>query len=95
MTVSLEDVSRVSKLAKLQFSEQEKESLSQDMSRIFGWIDSLNETNAESVSPLTSVSVEKMPLRQDVIQCADHQEEITQQSSGSQFNMFVVPKVIE
>ncbi len=53
MAVTKQDVEKIAKLAKLKFTEEEKEKLQGDMNKALDYIDTLNEIpNLDKVEPL-------------------------------------------
>ncbi len=95
MAVTRQDVKRVAKLAKLDLSESQEKEMESQLSRIFEWVEKLNEPKTANIEPLVSVSVDSMPIDQDEVREGDQAEAIVANAPESTLNMFVVPKIVE
>ena len=67
MDINNETIDRLAELAKLEFSETEKESLKKDMSSIISYFEKLNEVNTDNVEPLIFMTDEVNRLREDMM----------------------------
>lgn len=95
MTVTTELIDNLAKLAKLQFSEEEKEGLKKDLSQMIGFIEKLNELDTEGVEPLLHMSSRTNVFREDVVQGSITCEEALQNAPQKNDSFFLVPKVIK
>lgn len=95
MAVTKEEVEHIAKLAKLKFSEEEKEKLQGELNRVLDYIDRLNELDLKNVKPLESINenIENV-LREDKIKKGVTKEEALKNAPAKTENFFKVPKVI-
>ena len=96
MELTPENILTIARLARLKISNDQVESFRKDLSHILGWIDMLNELKIQDVQPMFSVFLEEMPQRADVVTDGGVVKEVIANApGGAQFDMFVVPKVVE
>lgn len=95
MTIDINTVHKISRLARIKIPETEVESLKGDLNRILGWIEQLSEVNTDNVQPLYNISLENMPRREDQINDGNYSNAILANAPEVEFGMFVVPKVVE
>jgi aspartyl-tRNA(Asn)/glutamyl-tRNA(Gln) amidotransferase subunit C len=92
--VTKQDVVKIAKLSRLKFSESEIEKFTTELSGIVNWIEDLNELNTDNVKPMASVE-QDLPLRNDDIQHENQVNNITKNAPDSEYDFFLVPKIIE
>ena len=95
MSVSIEQVRHIAKLARIAMSEEEIERLAPELNNILGWVEQLGEVNTDGVEPLTSVIDQKLRLRDDVVTEGNIRDEVLANAPEAQHGFFAVPKVIE
>ncbi len=95
MNIDKNIVEKIAHLARLEFSETEKEGLVKDMSKILDWMDKLNEVDTDKVDPLIHMSDEQNVLRNDEIKTLFTHEEGLKNAPKRDSDYFRVPKVIE
>lgn len=95
MAVTLKDVEHVAKLARLEFSEQEKEKLVKQMNRILEYMEKLNELDTSKVEPLLHVIPLTNVFREDKAKPSLPVSEILKNAPAKTDKFFKVPKVIE
>lgn len=95
MKLTKETVERLAELSKLEFNDIEKTELVNDLNRIIGFIEKLNELDTDGVEPLIYMSEEKNVLRSDEIQQEISHEEILQNAPKKDSDYFRVPKVLD
>lgn len=96
MAVTKQDVEHIAKLAKLRFSEKEKEKLRKDMNKVLDYIDTLNEIpNLDKVEPLENVTDTENVFREDVSEKCLTKEEALKNAPSKTENFFKVPKVLD
>ncbi|HIE35826.1 MAG TPA: Asp-tRNA(Asn)/Glu-tRNA(Gln) amidotransferase subunit GatC [Candidatus Omnitrophica bacterium] len=88
-------VEYVAQLARVKISEEEKEKLTSQLSRILDYIDKLKELDVESVSPLRGPHLEKIVLRKDQVKPFSFQKEILNNVPSQEDGFFKISKVIE
>lgn len=91
--ISREEIDRLAGLSKLQFSENEKDALIQDMSKILDFVEKLNEVNTDGVEPLLHMSPSKNVLRVDKSERLISQQEALKNAPLKDSDFFKVPKV--
>lgn len=87
-------IDKLANLARLQFSQEEKENLRQDLQRMIAFVDKLNELNTEGVEPLLHMSDTINVLREDLVQGSISREEGLKNAPDTDGVYFRVPKVI-
>lgn len=95
MSVDIETVKRVAKLARIAVDDDEAGRLQGDLNAILGFVEQLNEVDVEGVEPMTSVVEMSMKQRKDQVTAGDQAEQIVANAPASEDNFFMVPKVIE
>ena len=95
MTVSTELINNLARLARLQFSEEEKEELKKDLQQMISFVDKLNEVDTEGVKPLLHMSPRVNVLREDVVEGSVSREEALLNAPEKNESFFLVPKVIK
>ena len=68
MSVNIDKVRHIAKLARIAMSEDELERLVPELNNILGWIEQLGEVDTDGVEPLTAVIDQKLRLRDDVVE---------------------------
>ncbi|MBE2218703.1 MAG: Asp-tRNA(Asn)/Glu-tRNA(Gln) amidotransferase subunit GatC [Ignavibacteria bacterium] len=96
MSVTIVEVERIAKLAKLKFSDEEKQRLSGEMSEILDYIDKLNEIpDLDMVKPLENINETQNVFRDDeAISCLTKEEALKNAPEKTE-NFFKVPKVLD
>lgn len=82
-------------LARLQFSEEETESLAEDMNRILEYMSDLEEVDTEDVEPLEHVIDLEYRLRDDKAEEPLSHEEALKNAPDADSDYFRVPRVID
>jgi aspartyl-tRNA(Asn)/glutamyl-tRNA(Gln) amidotransferase subunit C len=105
MSIDVDTVAKIARLARLKVPEAELPQLAQELSGILTWIDQLNEVNTEGVEPLSSVSDVTLPMRPDVVTDGGIAGKVLANAPGGAVYLepgnpdaggfFTVPKVVE
>lgn len=95
MEITGDLIDKLSHLARLKTSVQEKEVLRSDMQQIIGFIEKLNELDTTGIEPLMHLTEEINQLRKDNIQTALTTEEGLLNAPLKDDSYFLVPKVIK
>ncbi len=95
MSVDIDTVKRVAKLARLAVDDTKAEKMQGELNAILGFIDQLNEVDVEGVEPMTSVVQMEMRKRVDEVNDGNKADDVTANAPASEENYFMVPKVIE
>jgi aspartyl-tRNA(Asn)/glutamyl-tRNA(Gln) amidotransferase subunit C len=96
MAVTKQDVEKIAKLAKLRFSDDEKEKLKGEMNKVLDYIDTLNEIKGlDKVEPLESINETENVFREDISEKCLTKEETLKNAPEKTENFFKVPKVLD
>jgi len=87
-------VEYIASLARLEISEDEKTSMTQEMGAILGYIDLLNEADTDNVAATSFVDTAHDPLRADVLKPSLSSIEALSNGPSVKKGHFAVPKVI-
>mgnify|MGYP000269917152 CR=1 FL=1 len=88
-------VTKIAKLARIKIADAEKAHYAKEISTIVGWLEQLSEVNTDNVPLLTSVVDTKLPRREDKVTDGGYPREVTANAPKSEFDCFVVPKVLD
>ncbi|MBD3289506.1 Asp-tRNA(Asn)/Glu-tRNA(Gln) amidotransferase subunit GatC [candidate division KSB1 bacterium] len=94
MAITKSDVERIAKLAKLDFSDEEKMNFTHQLSEILGYMEKLNELDTEEIEPTSHVLGIQNELREDRQESWVSQEEALKNAPKQKKGFFSVPKVI-
>ena len=96
MAVTKQDVEKIAKLAKLKFSEEEKEKLQGEMNQVLEYIDTLNEIpDLDKVEPLENINNTENVFREDISENTLTREDALKNAPEKTENFFKVPKVLD
>lgn len=95
MSVDIDTVKRVAKLAHIAVDDARAAQLQGDLNAILGFVEQLNEVDVENVQPMTSVVDISARQRADVVNDGGKADDIVANAPASEDNFFMVPKVIE
>jgi len=95
MKVDEKAVRKVARLARIRLKNDEISRWQNDLSQILSWVEQLDEVKTEQVSPMFSVYLKEMPCRLDVVTEGDAPHSVVSNAPKTEFDMFVVPKVVE
>jgi aspartyl-tRNA(Asn)/glutamyl-tRNA(Gln) amidotransferase subunit C len=95
MSVDLDTVKRVARLARIAVTEEEAGQMLGQLNGILGFVEQLSEVNVDGVEPMTSVTPMEMRKRADTVTDGNKAEDIVANAPISERNFFMVPKVVE
>lgn len=95
MSVDIQTVRRVARLARIAVSDEEAERMTGELNHILGFVEQLNEVDVTGVEPMTSVIPMKIKERQDVVTDGDMPGDIIANAPAAAESFFLVPKVVE
>jgi aspartyl-tRNA(Asn)/glutamyl-tRNA(Gln) amidotransferase subunit C len=95
MSVDIETVRRVARLARIAVTSEEAERMSGELNQILGFVEQLNEVDVAGVEPMTSVIPIEIKERDDVVTDGNKPEDIVANAPATAENFFLVPKVVE
>jgi aspartyl-tRNA(Asn)/glutamyl-tRNA(Gln) amidotransferase subunit C len=88
-------VDKLAHLARLEFENEAKVEIKNDMERMLDFVEKLNEVNTDNVDPLIYMNEETNKLREDkALQTVTHKEAL-QNAPKHDTDYFKVPKVVE
>lgn len=93
--ISQEDFKKISRLARIEISANDQETMARQVGGIISWVEKLNEVNVDGVEPLTNVHEMNLRLNKDEVADGDIVEDILKNSKDAKYGYFAVPKVIE
>jgi aspartyl-tRNA(Asn)/glutamyl-tRNA(Gln) amidotransferase subunit C len=88
-------VDKLAHLSRLQFNEKERAEIKNDLQRMIGFAEKLNELVLDDVEPLLFMSVEVNVLREDEIKGSVSREEALKNAPLHDGQFFKVPKVFK
>ncbi len=94
MAVTIQDVEHVASLARLWFSDEEKEMLRVQLNRILEYMELLNRLDTTAVEPLSQVTEVSNVFRDDRPAPGVSRDEALQNAPARTGEFFKVPKVI-
>ncbi len=95
MEITDRTVDELAHLARLQFEGEEKERIKNDLNRILGFMEKLNELDTEGVEPLIYLSEELNVLRNDEAHTTITQQQALKNAPQRDSDYFKVPKVLK
>jgi aspartyl-tRNA(Asn)/glutamyl-tRNA(Gln) amidotransferase subunit C len=95
MNIDRQTVLGVARLARLHLDEQDVSMMADTLKSILGWFDQLKSVDTSGIEPATHAIPLVMPLREDEIRQTNTVAELLQNAPHAQYNLFVVPKVVE
>lgn len=95
MSLTLEDVTKVSRLARLRPTDKEKEDVKNELNHIMHWIKQLQGVDTEGVPVYQDTQSQEMVERKDVVCDGDIVDLVLANAPESAHGMFSVPKVVE
>ena len=93
--IDIKTVEEVAHLARLEFNEEGKAEILNDMNRMLAFVDKLNEMDTTNIEPLIYMTDERNVLREDEPQQTVTQKEALKNAPKKDSDYFKVPKVIE
>ena len=95
MSVDLQTVKRVARLARIAVSEDDAARMTGELNAILGFVEQLNEVDVEGVAPMTAVVHVPLKERDDVVTEGAQAEKVLANAPLREGPFFAVPKVIE
>jgi aspartyl-tRNA(Asn)/glutamyl-tRNA(Gln) amidotransferase subunit C len=94
MPVTIHDVEHVAALARLAFSDEEKQKLTAQLNEILRYMEQLNTIDTSTIEPLSHVIELQNVFREDVQRPSLPREEALKNAPSKTEEFFKVPKVI-
>jgi aspartyl-tRNA(Asn)/glutamyl-tRNA(Gln) amidotransferase subunit C len=87
-------VDKIAHLARLQFEDQEREEIKNDLNKMLAFVEQLNSIDTSNVEPLIYVNEETNIFRADTVANQVSHKEAMQNAPQKDTDYFRVPKVI-
>jgi aspartyl-tRNA(Asn)/glutamyl-tRNA(Gln) amidotransferase subunit C len=88
-------IDKLSRLAMLQFNDEEREEIKSDLEKMIGFVDKLKELDTTGVEPLLHMSNNTDILREDIAGNMVNRKDALQNAPLHDDEFFKVPKVIK
>lgn len=95
MPLDANAVTKIARLSRIAVSDAEKEHIAKEISDIIQWIEQLNEVDTDNAPQMVSVADIRLPWRKDEVNDGDQAAEVVKNAPSTDYDCFVVPKVIE
>ena len=93
--IDLDTLKKLGKLSRIPIDEVGSNKLMEDLNKIIGFIEQLSEIDTNHVNPLSSVTGHNLPIREDVVNDGNKNNDVLENAPEKKSGYFVVPKVIE
>lgn len=94
MAITIKDVEHIAKLAKLEFTDAEKEKFTHQLNQILEYVEQMNKLDTSRVEPLSHVIELSNVFRVDEVKQGVSTEEALKNAPSKTEEFFKVPKVI-
>ena len=88
-------IEKLANLSRIEFDEAEKADIKNDLGKMIGFIDKLNELDTSGVEPLLHMSENVNVFRNDEVQGEISKEDVFKNAPLHDTEFFKVPKVIK
>jgi aspartyl-tRNA(Asn)/glutamyl-tRNA(Gln) amidotransferase subunit C len=95
MSLSIDDVKKVARLARLKVSEQEAQTAHAQLSGIFGLIEEMQAVDTAGIAPMSHAQDVPQRLRADVVTETNQRELFQSIAPQVEAGLYLVPQVIE
>ena len=93
--IDIKTVDEIAHLARLEFKDDAKEGIINDMNRMLDFIEKLNELDTDKIEPLIYMTQEQNVLREDEPKVTLTQKEALKNAPQKDTDYFKAPKVID
>ncbi|MDO8958619.1 MAG: Asp-tRNA(Asn)/Glu-tRNA(Gln) amidotransferase subunit GatC [Rhodocyclaceae bacterium] len=95
MSLSLDDVSRIARLARIEISPAEATRTRDQLNGILAFVEQLQAVNTDGIEPMAHAVDVVQRLRPDAITESDRREAFQAIAPETEAGLYLVPKVIE
>ncbi|MBT5018065.1 Asp-tRNA(Asn)/Glu-tRNA(Gln) amidotransferase subunit GatC [bacterium] len=95
MNLSIDDVKKVAKLARLRLSPEEEQEFLGQLGDILGYIEMLNEVDTENVEPMAHIADVVNVFRSDEAQPSIDREKTLLNAPKTDGTYFLVPQILD
>ncbi|MFN3568474.1 MAG: Asp-tRNA(Asn)/Glu-tRNA(Gln) amidotransferase subunit GatC [Caldimicrobium sp.] len=95
MSITKEEVKKIAHLARLEFSEEELGSFSEELSKILNYFEELKLVDTSQIEPTFHPYKKKTPFREDEVKPFNNIEGLLENAPELKDTSIVVPKVVK
>ncbi|HSD37107.1 MAG TPA: Asp-tRNA(Asn)/Glu-tRNA(Gln) amidotransferase subunit GatC [Rhodocyclaceae bacterium] len=95
MSLTLEEVGRIARLARIELTPQDAEATQAKLSGIFGLIEQMQAVDTSGVAPMSHPQDVMQRLRPDAVTETNRREAYQSVAPEAERGLYLVPKVIE
>jgi aspartyl-tRNA(Asn)/glutamyl-tRNA(Gln) amidotransferase subunit C len=95
MSLSLADVEKVARLARLAMNDEELKAAQSQLNNIFGLIAEMQAVDTKGITPMSHAQDVAQRLREDKVTEADQREAFQAIAPQVEMGLYLVPQVIE
>lgn len=95
MTLSIEDVRKVARLARLKLTDEEQHRLVDELGKILGYIDQLSELDTADIEPMAHTEAVTNVFRLDELKPSLDRSDALANAPKSDKKYFLVPPIID
>jgi aspartyl-tRNA(Asn)/glutamyl-tRNA(Gln) amidotransferase subunit C len=95
MSLNLEDVARIARLARIELSAAEREATRDQLNGILGFIEQLQAVDTTGIEPMAHAVDVVQRLRPDVVSETDRRADFQALAPETEAGLYLVPQVIE
>jgi len=93
--LSLQDVQRIARLARLELSGAEAEAMREQMNAILAMVDQMSAVDTQGVEPMSHPQDVTQRLREDVVTEPDRRDDFLALAPQAEDGLYLVPRVID
>ncbi|HRH10955.1 MAG TPA: Asp-tRNA(Asn)/Glu-tRNA(Gln) amidotransferase subunit GatC [Bacteroidia bacterium] len=93
--IDIKTVDEIAHLARLEFTEESKKEIQNDLNRMLSFVEKLNELDTDGVEPLIYMTNDRNVLREDAPEVTISQKDALKNAPRKDSDYFKVPKVID
>ena len=95
MSLSTEEVKKISLLARLAISDEEALQYSESLSEIFDLVAQMNAVDTDDIEPMAHPQDISQRLREDVVTASNEREKFQSIAPSTEKGLYLIPQVIE
>ncbi len=95
MSLSTEEVKKISLLARLAISDEEAQQYSESLSEIFDLVAQMNAVDTSGIEPMAHPQDISQRLREDVVTASNEREKFQSIAPATEKGLYLIPQVIE
>ena len=95
MSLNLEEVARIARLARIELSAAEREATRDQLNGILGFIEQLQAVDTEGIEPMAHAVDVVQRLRPDIVTETDRRADFQAVAPETEAGLYLVPRVVE